>query len=195
MTMKAFAHSFLDGYNAVLGSAVTVLVGIFGKYWYLLAAFLLFNLLDWLTGWYKAYKTKTESSGAGLTGIIKKLLYWVLVAVAFVVAGVMGRVANELLGVSTPWVYTLGWFTLACLFVNEARSIVENVVAAGVKGVPLFLTKGLAVTQKLLEDKAHSPFAQKEEEAGEAQNAGPQPQQPPGQDAAEEPTTIWRKKG
>ncbi len=43
----------------------------------------------------------------------------------------------------------LGWFTLASLMVNEVRSILENLVECGYR-VPDFLTKGLAVTEKLI---------------------------------------------
>lgn len=43
----------------------------------------------------------------------------------------------------------IGWFTLAMLLVNEARSILENLVECGYN-VPEFLIKGLAVAQKLL---------------------------------------------
>ena len=41
---------------------------------------------------------------------------------------------------------------LASLIVNEARSILENLVEMGYD-VPDFLVKGLAVTQKLIEAK------------------------------------------
>lgn len=43
-----------------------------------------------------------------------------------------------------------GWFTLVCLIVNEARSIVENLVEIGIE-VPVFLRKGLEVYNKLIE--------------------------------------------
>ena len=46
----------------------------------------------------------------------------------------------------------LGWWVLASLIVNEARSILENLVEMGYD-VPGFLVKGLAVTQKLIEAK------------------------------------------
>lgn len=47
---------------------------------YLFGIYLLLNVLDWLTGWYKA-RVKEASSKAGLNGIIKKLdtgLYFLL---------------------------------------------------------------------------------------------------------------------
>ena len=73
----------LDKCNAAYGAAVTVLVAVLGPYWYIFAGYLLCNVLDWLTGWYKARKHGKESSKAGLNGILKKLGYWVVVLVAF----------------------------------------------------------------------------------------------------------------
>ena len=49
------------------------------------------------------------------------------------------------LGVTT----LLGWFVLASLIVNEARSIVENFVEAGYD-VPKILTTGLQVADEKL---------------------------------------------
>ena len=81
----------IDAYNAIVGAAVTVLTAIFGIYWYIFAAFLMFNVFDWLTGWYKSRKLKKESSSVGLKGILKKLGYWVIIAVAFIVSYEIGR--------------------------------------------------------------------------------------------------------
>ena len=66
----------IDTYNMIVGAIVAALTAIFGVYWYLFAAYLLFNVLDWLTGWYKSRKLKQESSSVGLLGILKKLGYW-----------------------------------------------------------------------------------------------------------------------
>ena len=73
----------LDIYNVIVGGAVTLLTAIFGSHWYLFAAFLFLNVLDWLTGWYKSRKLKKESSSVGLAGIVKKVGYWIIIAVAF----------------------------------------------------------------------------------------------------------------
>ena len=64
---------FVDKYNTVVGTIVTVLTALFGVYWYVFAGFLLCNVLDWGTGWYKARRLGQESSKTGLKGIVKKL--------------------------------------------------------------------------------------------------------------------------
>lgn len=145
----------VDTYNVIVGAAVTLLSGIFGVFWYIFVAYLIFNVLDWLTGWYKARKLKKESSAVGLKGILKKLGYWVIIAVAFLVSGVFVHMGNDLLHVDLSFLTMIGWFTLACLMVNEVRSIIENLVECGYK-VPQVLITGLAVTEKLINKDINS---------------------------------------
>lgn len=144
--------NFIDKYNAAVGAAVTILTAVFGTYWYIFAAYLLLNVCDWLTGWWKSRQKHEESSKVGLMGAIKKLGYWVIILVAFVIADVFVAVGNDLLGVDLAFLTLIGWFTLAMLLVNEARSILENLVELGYK-VPDMLIKGLAITEKLIEAK------------------------------------------
>ena len=56
---------------------------------------------------------------------------------------------HDVLKINLDFLLLLGWFTLACLLVNEIRSILENLVECGYN-VPAFLIKGLAVTEKLI---------------------------------------------
>ena len=53
---------FLDRCNAIYGAVVTVLASVFGVYWYVFAAYLACNVLDYITGWRKARKLGKESS-------------------------------------------------------------------------------------------------------------------------------------
>ena len=48
--------NFVDKYNAAVGAVVSIMTAVFGTYWYIFAAYLLLNILDWLTGWCKANK-------------------------------------------------------------------------------------------------------------------------------------------
>lgn len=143
----------IDLYNLCVGAVVTVLTAIFGIYWYIFAAYLLLNIFDWLTGWYKSRKLKQESSKVGLKGIVKKLGYWVIIAVAFIVSGVFVHMGTDLLHVDLQFLTMIGWFTVACLLVNEIRSILENLVECGYN-VPNVLVKGLAVADKLINKEA-----------------------------------------
>lgn len=143
-------HNFVDKYNAVIGAAVTALTAIFGAYWYVFAAFLVLNIIDWLTGWVKARKKKEESSKIGAVGAVKKIGYWAVVLVAFLIASTFVHFGNDMLHVDLSFLNLIGWWVLAMLIVNEARSILENLVELGYK-IPNVLIKGLAVTEKLIE--------------------------------------------
>lgn len=141
---------FVDKYNAIVGSLVAVATALLGAYWYVFAGYLLLNVLDWGTGWYKARKKKEESSYIGLRGILKKVGYWVIILVAFLMPDLLIGLGRDVLGINLDFSMLFGWFTLACLLVNEIRSVLENLVECGYN-VPAFLIKGLAVTEKLLE--------------------------------------------
>lgn len=143
----------IDTYNTIIGAVVAVLTAIFGVYWYIFAAFLVFNIFDWGTGWYKSRKLKRESSSVGLRGIVKKLGYWIIIVVAFLVSHVFVRMGKDILNTDLDFLMMVGWFTLACLMVNEVRSILENLVECGYR-IPAILVKGLAVTEKMINSGA-----------------------------------------
>ncbi len=145
--MKTMA-TITDSYNAFVGAVIAILTMVLGEHWYIFAAFLLLNIIDWITGWMKSRINGVENSMAGWKGVLKKLGYWLMIAVAFAIAAALievGKVIGIDLGVTT----LLGWFVLASLIVNEARSIVENFVEAGYD-VPKILTTGLQVADEKL---------------------------------------------
>lgn len=142
---------FIDTYNSVVGAAIVVLTSVFGKFWFLFALFWCFNLLDWLSGWHKAAKQKQSSSKVGFLGAVKKLGYWAILAVAFAIP-LAFQTMGEIIGIDLEFLQLIGWLTLASLMVNEVRSILENLVETGYN-VPFFLIKGLAITDKLINNK------------------------------------------
>ena len=143
----------IDTYNALVGGLVALLIAVFGVFWYLFAGYALLNVIDWLTGWWKARKQGKESSKVGWRGAAKKVGYWCLIAAAFVVANVLSHLGSDLLGLDLSFLSVIGWFTLASLFVNEARSICENFVEMGFN-VPEFFIKGLKVTAEMIDKSA-----------------------------------------
>lgn len=142
-------RAFTDTYNLTVGLIVSIMTAIFGIYWYIFAAYFLFNILDWLTGWYRSHKIKKESSREGLRGILKKLGYWIIIAVAFLMSDVFVHLGNDILGINLNFLMMIGWFTLACLMVNEVRSILENLVECGYP-VPSVLINGLDVADHII---------------------------------------------
>nr|DAP07821.1 MAG TPA: holin [Caudoviricetes sp.] len=141
-------QTITDNYNAFLGGIIAVLSVIFGEHWYLFALFLLLNSADWITGWMKSRILKKENSVKGWKGVLKKLGYWIMIIVAFAVSTGLIEIGN-VLGIDLQVTKLLGWFVLASLIVNEARSICENFVEAGFN-VPKVLSNGLAVADKLI---------------------------------------------
>ena len=138
----------IDTYNAMVGAEVAVLSYILGEHWFLFVLFLLLNAIDWGTGWMKSRINNVENSKAGLKGVLKKLGYWLMIMVAFGASAAfveVGKIINLDLGVTT----LLGWFVLASLLVNEARSICENLVEMGVN-VPTILVKGLQAANRVV---------------------------------------------
>ena len=142
------AQSITDSYNAFVGTIIAVLTMVLGEHWYIFAAFLLLNIIDWLTGWMKSRINGVENSTAGWKGVLKKIGYWLMIAVAFAIAAALIEV-GEVIGIDLGITTLLGWFVLASLIVNEARSIVENFVEAGYN-VPKVLTAGLQVADEKL---------------------------------------------
>ena len=138
----------IDTYNAIVGGVVAVLSYIFGEHWILFALFLAFNIADWLTGWMKSRMNHKESSSAGWKGVLKKMGYWLMIAVAFGASAVFVEI-GAVLKIDLQITVLLGWFVLASLLVNEIRSICENFVEAGFN-VPAVLVKGLEVADKAI---------------------------------------------
>lgn len=119
---------------------------------YLFGIYLLLNILDWLTGWYKARVKKETSSKAGLKEIVKKVGYWVILLIAFLIPYMFRRLGKDLLDIDLSYLSAMGWFTLANLLVNEIRSILENLIACGYR-VPDVLKRGLEITEKVINEK------------------------------------------
>lgn len=138
-----------DRYNLVVGTCVAVLTYIFGKNWWLFGLFLVFNVVDWITGWMKSRLAGAENSNKGLNGIIKKFGYWLMIFVSFLMSTAFIGIGN-VIGVNLQVTTLLGWFVLASLMVNELRSILENFVQAGYHP-PEILTKGLAVASEIID--------------------------------------------
>ena len=139
-----------DTYNALVGGVIAFFTMVFGEHWILFAAFLFLNVVDWLSGWSKARRVHKESSSVGLKGIVKKVWYWVIIAIAFILPAALME-AGSVIGIDLSIARFLGWLTLAMLLVNEVRSIIENLVCLDIP-VPEVLIKGLAITDKILQD-------------------------------------------
>lgn len=144
--------NILNRVNMIGGAIVTAVAAIFGQYWFLFAGFLLFNVIDWISGWMRSSMKGESCSKVGAKGIVKKVWYWVVIGTAFFI-GFSFEAMGQTVGVSLDFMELVGWFVLANYLVNEIRSILENLVDMGV-AVPAFLVKGLKITADKLEAAA-----------------------------------------
>ncbi len=126
----------------------TTFTSIFGIEWILFMGYLILNIVDYLTGTLKAKIKKVESSNKGLIGIIKKICYWVLIGVSFLISYLLMQLGSKL-NINLEFIMLFGWFTLACLIINESRSIIENLIEIGID-VPIFLKKGLETYENII---------------------------------------------
>ena len=91
---------------------------------------------------------------------MKKVSYWVVIAMAFGVAQVLidfGTAIDAQLG----FLHLIGWFTLGVYILNELTSIVENLVVLGYE-VPEIFVRGLNAARKAV-DAAGNKIIPKEE--------------------------------
>lgn len=140
--------NYMDTYNAVISAIIAFLSFIFGEHWILFAIFLLFNVIDYITGWMKSKMSNKINSVVGVMGLLKKLGYWIIIMISFLASVLFIEIGNTL-GINLEITTLLGWFVLASLAINELRSIVENLVEAGYN-IPMIFTKGLEVADKMI---------------------------------------------
>ena len=135
--------------DATIAIAVAILTYIFGEHWFLFAAFLVLNVIDYITGCMKSRANGRTSSQKGLSGVLKKFGYWIMVLVGFGMSAVFIEIGLDL-GINLSITKLIGWFVLASLLVNEFRSILENLVECGYN-LPKVLIEGLEVANNILE--------------------------------------------
>lgn len=138
--------------NTLWGAAVAFCASALGEYWFLFAAFFALNVVDYITGIAKSRLTGSENSNKGARGVIKKVGYWVVIALAFFIA-LAFRAMGDAIGIDLAFVELFGWFTLATFLINEIRSVLENLVLLGVE-VPAFLIRGLEVAAEAVNTAA-----------------------------------------
>ena len=112
---------------------------------------------DYATGLAKAYSAGELSSRVGIRGILKKLGYLVIVAVAGMLDWLI-RYGAAALGWEWAPEFLVSSVVIVWLIINELLSILENVEAIGVP-VPAFLRKLLGRLQVSTEAKADTEEA------------------------------------
>ncbi len=138
-------------YHLIVGSFVAILTMIFGKHWFLFALLLFLNVADWLSGWLKSRVMKTVNSKKGRQGILKIIGSWGMVFFSFMISTGLMEI-GKVLEINLYFTTFIGWFVLSSLIINEARSICENFIEAGIE-VPKVLSGSLMIADKLINEK------------------------------------------
>lgn len=141
---------FINKINLIVGAITALLSYFLGEHWTLFAFFLVLNAGDFLTRWIVARITGTENSRAGWIGILKKIGFWVMIALGFGMSIIFIEIGT-VIGVDLHVTTYLGWFVLSTLIINEIRSILENLVEAYGDKVPSILVKGLQIANKSID--------------------------------------------
>ena len=136
--------------NLIVGAITALLSYLLGEHWILFVFFLALNVGDFLTRWIAARITGTENSKACCVGILKKIGYWIMIALGFGMSVIFIEI-GAVIGVDLHVTTYLGWFVLATLIINEIRSILENLVDAYGDKVPAILVKGLQIANKSID--------------------------------------------
>lgn len=139
--------------NLITGAFITFASYLFGPYWFLFGIFLGLNVIDYVTGLMKArFFLKNESSSVGAKGIAKKVMYWLIIVMAFLISIAFQEIGS-MFGIDLGFVVFFGYLTLATYIVNETRSIIENAYEMNLK-VPEWLVKGLDIVESKIDMEA-----------------------------------------
>lgn len=131
--------------NKTLQGVFTVAMAAFAVYFNALAVplvvLVIMMVIDYITGMVSAWINKDLSSRKGIIGIVKKICYMALVAVAMGVDWLMycGISAAKITAAYDMW---FGLLVAIWLIINEMISVLENLSRIGVP-MPLFLTKAV----------------------------------------------------
>ena len=118
------------------GIILSILSSLFGYYDTAIKTLIFFVVIDYITGTLSAiYNGHNLSSKRGLQGIIKKFLYFCIVAVAYQV--------DKLLGLDG----VLRYMSIYSLIANDGLSIIENASEIGIP-IPNRLVKCLEVIKE-----------------------------------------------
>lgn len=118
------------------GIVLSLLASLFGYYDTAIKTLIFFVVIDYITGTLSAiYNGHNLSSKRGLQGLIKKFLYFCIVAVSFQI--------DKLLGLDG----VIRYMSIYSLIANDGLSIIENASEIGIP-IPKRLIKCLEVVKE-----------------------------------------------
>ena len=107
-------EKFFNWISVVFGAAGGILSYWLGGWDVLLKTIVFLAIADYITGWIKGIYTKQLSSEIGFKGLLKKIVMFIVIAVSFVIQGLIGG--------TIPLREVVIMFYIA----NEGLSLLEN---------------------------------------------------------------------
>ena len=148
------------GLQAVLTAAITAFAVYFNALAVPLVVLIIMMVIDYISGMSAAWREGTLSSKKGIDGIVKKVGYMALVAVAMGVDYLIFT-GFSAVGVSVGFDMLFGILVAVWLIINEMISILENLSRLGVP-IPAFLTKVVKRLKISAEGKAEIKESEEE---------------------------------
>ena len=140
-------------FRAAIVAALALIAAYLGQLIVPLAFLILMMVLDYVTGMAAAWITHTLNSRVGIMGIIKKLLYLVIVCVGCVIDYLISLIGSEVGLEPSAARHYIGLLVIIWLITNEGISILENLAECGLPQPP-FIGKLLAHLRSTTESQA-----------------------------------------
>lgn len=110
-----------EAFNTIIGTLLTTFIFLVGKIDIAIISLICVMTLDYITGIIVAYYKKKLNSKVGFRGILKKVLYLIIVMLSVII--------DRLLGESN----VIRTFVIYYFVANDGLSIIENVGKLGIK--------------------------------------------------------------
>lgn len=131
----------------------TAVAAALGKIPVILILFMAAVVIDYVSGWIKAkYFLRDWNSKTGLQGIIKKVMYFLMIGTAFLIGWGIREMGTSV-GINLEFAMLIGWYVTAVMLINELTSILENLYVIMPDKVPLWLIKTLKIADETIEGK------------------------------------------
>lgn len=147
----------INAFKAAIAAVCAALTTLWGWFGWVVLAWIVSMIIDYLTGSAAALRAGEWSSKAARDGIWHKVGSIVAVIVAALLDVVIGHLLANVPGVELPFTYTVLLSPLVVIWyiLTEAGSIIENAGALGAP-IPVWLTKMIAALESKVDEVGNS---------------------------------------
>jgi len=145
----------MDKVKVIVTAVLAAISSFLGVLYVPVMLLVLFNVIDYITGLCAAKNRGQKiSSYQGIHGIAKKVAMYLLIMVAWGIDMLLIS-TGEMLGVSSPLKFAIACVVSVWLVLNEALSIIENMIDMGVP-MPPFLKPLIENLKTKVEEKTEA---------------------------------------